>query len=71
MGLVTIPIREGEGWWQAIASVVTMVIGVAAILGTGGAATPVAIPGMVLGTCTTAYGASNLYEAIENIHTVK
>src|SRR3712207_9585511 len=49
-------------------SLVTIAVGVTAIVMTAGAATPLVVGACVVGSCTAAYGASNLYEAGHNIY---
>ncbi|HEL0622976.1 TPA: hypothetical protein TVL46_001836 [Streptococcus equi subsp. zooepidemicus] len=49
-------------------SLVTIAVGAAAIVMTAGAATPLVVGACVVGSCTAAYGASNLYEAGHNIY---
>ncbi|WP_323125790.1 hypothetical protein [Streptococcus equi] len=49
-------------------SLVTIAVGVAAIVMTAGAATPLVVGAFVVGSGTVAYGASNLYEAGHNIY---
>nr|WP_231146183.1 hypothetical protein [Streptococcus equi] len=44
-------------------SLVTIAVGVAAIVMTAGAATPLVVGAFVVGSGAVAYGASNLYEA--------
>ncbi|WP_231197795.1 hypothetical protein [Streptococcus equi] len=46
----------------------TIAVGVAAIVMTAGAATPLVVGAFVVGSGTVAYGASNLYEAGHNIY---
>ncbi|HEL1160575.1 TPA: hypothetical protein TVK09_001989, partial [Streptococcus equi subsp. zooepidemicus] len=48
-------------------SLVTIAVGVAAIVMTAGAATPLVVGACVVGSCTVAYEASNLFEAGHNI----
>ncbi|WP_231142749.1 hypothetical protein [Streptococcus equi] len=49
-------------------SLVTIAVGVAAIVMTAGAATPLVVGAFVVGSGAVAYGASNLYEAGHNIY---
>ncbi|HEL0165389.1 TPA: hypothetical protein TUO09_001804 [Streptococcus equi subsp. zooepidemicus] len=49
-------------------SLVTIAVGVAAIVMTAGAATPLVVGAFVAGSGAVAYGASNLYEAGHNIY---
>lgn len=60
--------REEEGWWNALAAVGTIVIGTVAIVCTAGMATPVVVTAAVAGSCTIAYGTSNLVEAGQDIY---
>ncbi|HEL0601672.1 TPA: hypothetical protein TUS96_001742 [Streptococcus equi subsp. zooepidemicus] len=60
--------RAGQGWVDLALSLVTIAVGVAAIVMTAGAATPLVVGACVVGSCTVAYGASNLYEAGHNIY---
>ncbi|HEL1024413.1 T7SS effector LXG polymorphic toxin [Streptococcus equi] len=60
--------RASQGWIDLALSLVTIAVGVAAIVMTAGAATPLVVGACVVGSCTVAYGASNLYEAGHNIY---
>ncbi|MCD3398521.1 LXG domain-containing protein [Streptococcus equi subsp. zooepidemicus] len=60
--------RAKQGWIDLALSLVTIAVGVAAIVMTAGAATPLVVGACVVGSCTVAYGASNLYEAGHNIY---
>ena len=60
--------REEEGWWNAVAAVGTIVIGTVAIVCTAGMATPVVVTAVVAGSCSIAYGTSNLFEAGQDIY---
>ncbi|WP_231191002.1 T7SS effector LXG polymorphic toxin [Streptococcus equi] len=60
--------RAKQGWIDLALSFVTIAVGVAAIVMTAGAATPLVVGACVVGSCTAAYGASNLYEAGHNIY---
>ncbi|MFP9227480.1 hypothetical protein RIM63_01335 [Streptococcus equi subsp. zooepidemicus] len=60
--------RASQGWVDLALSLVTIAVGVAAIVMTAGAATPLVVGACVVGSCTAAYGASNLYEAGHNIY---
>ncbi|MFP9227475.1 T7SS effector LXG polymorphic toxin [Streptococcus equi subsp. zooepidemicus] len=60
--------RASQGWVDLALSLVTIAVGVAAIVMTAGAATPLVVGAFVAGSCTAAYGASNLYEAGHNIY---
>ncbi|HEL0121815.1 TPA: hypothetical protein TUA58_001934, partial [Streptococcus equi subsp. zooepidemicus] len=54
--------RASQGWVDLALSLVTIAVGVAAIVMTAGAATPLVVGAFVVGSGTVAYGASNLYE---------
>ena len=56
-------IRKKEGIWQCVSAVGTVVVGGAAIVFSGGAATPI-----VLGTATVLFGTSNAIEGGQNIY---
>ncbi|HEL1264679.1 TPA: hypothetical protein TVN87_001638 [Streptococcus equi subsp. zooepidemicus] len=60
--------RASQGWVDLALSLVTIAVGVAAIVMTAGAATPLVVGVFVAGSGTVAYGASNLYEAGHNIY---
>ncbi|HEL0720408.1 LXG domain-containing protein [Streptococcus equi subsp. zooepidemicus] len=60
--------RASQGWMDLALSLVTIAVGVAAIVMTAGAATPLVVGAFVAGSGTVAYGASNLYEAGHNIY---
>ena len=60
--------RAKKGWIDLGLGVVTVAIGALAIWATMGAATPLIVGfGLTAGLGTTAYGASNMYEAGQNI----
>ena len=60
--------RSDKGWKDWAIGGLTIIAGVAAIIFTWGAATPlVAVSGLTFGLGTTAYGASNMYEASQDI----
>lgn len=61
--------RTKGGWVQAITGVVTIGIGAIAIVASCGTATPAVVGyvGIVAGSCTVAYGASNTIEGSFNI----
>ena len=60
--------RAKKGWMDLGLGVVTFAIGALAIWATMGAATPLVVGfGLTAGLGTTAYGASNMYEAGQNI----
>ena len=60
--------RSDKGWQNWAIGGLTIIAGVAAIIFTWGAATPlVAVSGLTFGLGTTAYGASNMYEASQDI----
>ena len=56
-------LRKKEGVWQCVASVVTIVVGGAAIILSGGAATPI-----VLGVGTVVFGTSNAIEGGQDVY---
>ncbi|HEL1116751.1 TPA: hypothetical protein TVG94_000351 [Streptococcus equi subsp. zooepidemicus] len=60
--------RAKQGWIDLALSLVTIAVGVAAIVMTAGAATPLVVGAFVVGSGTVAYGASNLFEAGHNIY---
>ncbi|MDI5954990.1 hypothetical protein [Streptococcus equi] len=60
--------RASQGWVDLALSLVIIAVGVAAIVMTAGAATPLVVGAFVAGSGTVAYGASNLYEAGHNIY---
>ncbi|HEL0799413.1 TPA: hypothetical protein TU263_001428 [Streptococcus equi subsp. zooepidemicus] len=60
--------RASQGWIDLALSLVTIAVGVAAIVMTAGAAPPLVVGAFVAGSGTVAYGASNLYEAGHNIY---
>ncbi|VEF08008.1 glycohydrolase toxin TNT-related protein [Streptococcus equi] len=60
--------RASQGWVDLALSLVTIAVGVAAIVMTAGAATPLVVGAFVVGSGAVAYGASNLYEAGHNIY---
>ncbi|HEL0622970.1 TPA: hypothetical protein TUU99_000533 [Streptococcus equi subsp. zooepidemicus] len=60
--------RASQGWIDLALSLVTIAVGVAAIVMTAGGATPLVVGAFVAGSGTVAYGASNLYEAGHNIY---
>ena len=59
--------RAKNGWKELAIGVVTVAFGILAIIGTLGTATPLVVAGGVVGLGTTAYGASNMYEADQDI----
>ena len=62
--------RMVNGIWSAVGALGTIVVGVASIVCTAGASTPVALTAiaMVTGTGTTLYGMSNLGESAQEIY---
>ncbi|QGJ85587.1 hypothetical protein [Streptococcus phage phi-SsuFJNP8_rum] len=61
--------RTKQGWIDLALGAVTIAVGLAAIVATAGAATPLVVgAGVVAGTGTIAYGASNVSEAGQNIY---
>ena len=59
--------RAKNGWKELGLGVLTFAIGFIAIIGTMGTATPLVIAGGIVGLGSTAYGASNMYEAGQEI----
>ena len=59
--------RAKNGWKDLAIGVVTVAIGILAIIGTLGTATPLVVAGGIVGFGTTAYGLSNMYEAGQDI----
>ncbi|HEL2031961.1 TPA: hypothetical protein U1164_001958 [Streptococcus suis] len=61
--------RSKQGWIDLALGAVTIAVGLAAIVATAGAATPLVVgAGIVAGTGTVAYGASNVVEAGQDIY---
>lgn len=60
--------RADQGLSQMILGGVAVVVGVAAIVCTAGAATPVVVTAAVTGICTVAYGASELTEGGQHLY---
>ncbi|HEL2031963.1 TPA: hypothetical protein U1164_001960 [Streptococcus suis] len=61
--------RSKQGWIDLALGAVTIAVGLAAIVATAGAATPLVVSaGIVAGTGTVAYGASNVAEAGQDIY---
>ncbi|HFI0083326.1 TPA: ADP-ribosyltransferase [Streptococcus suis] len=61
--------RTKQGWIDLALGAVTIAVGLAAIVATAGAATPLVVgAGVVAGTGTIAYGASNVAEAGQDIY---
>ncbi|MCK3882790.1 hypothetical protein HCC13_10620 [Streptococcus suis] len=61
--------RSKQGWIDLALGAVTIAVGLAAIVATAGAATPLVVgAGIVAGTGTIAYGASNVAEAGQDIY---
>ncbi|NQM14030.1 hypothetical protein HO422_07980 [Streptococcus suis] len=61
--------RNKQGWIDLALGAVTIAVGLAAIVATAGAATPLVVgAGIVAGTGTVAYGASNVAEAGQDIY---
>ncbi|HEL1761145.1 TPA: hypothetical protein TXT63_000795 [Streptococcus suis] len=61
--------RSKQGWIDLALGAVTIAVGLAAIVATAGAATPLVVgAGIVAGTGTVAYGASNVAEAGQDIY---
>ena len=59
--------RSDKGWQNWAIGGLTIIAGVAAIIFTLGSATPLVVAGGIVGFGTTAYGASNMYEAGQDI----
>ena len=60
--------RSDKGWKDMAVSALTIIVGVTAIVVTWGSATPLVFGvGLTAGLGTTAYGASNMYEAGQDI----
>ena len=59
--------RSDKGWKDMAVSALTIIVGVTAIVVTWGSATPLVIAGGIVGLGSTAYGASNMYEAGQEI----
>ena len=59
--------RAKNGWKELGLGVLTVAIGILAIIGTLGTATPLVVAGGIVGFGTTAYGLSNMYEAGQDI----
>ena len=59
--------RSDKGWKYMAVSALTIIVGVTAIVVTLGSATPLVVAGGIVGLGTTAYGASNMYEADQDI----
>ena len=60
--------RKDEGTAQMIMGGVTVFIGVVAIVGTMGMATPIVATAAVAGTCSVAYGVSNAVEGAQDYY---
>ena len=59
--------RSDKGWKDMAVSALTIIVGVTAIVVTWGSATPLVVAGGIVGLGSTAYGASNMYEAGQEI----
>ena len=59
--------RSDKGWKDMAVGALTIIVGVTAIVVTLGSATPLVVAGGIVGLGTTAYGASNMYEAGQDI----
>ena len=59
--------RSDKGWKDMAVSALTIIVGVTAIVVTWGSATPLVVAGGIVGLGSTAYGASNMYEADQDI----
>ena len=60
--------REDKGLANLIMGGVAVVVGVVAIVGTAGMATPIVVTAAVSGGCTIAYGASNMIEGGQDMY---
>ena len=60
--------RAEEGWKTGLLALGSIIIGVVAIVGTAGAATPVVATAWVVGGSAIAYGVSDLVEAGQDIY---
>ena len=59
--------RSDKGWKDMAVGALTIIVGVTAIVVTWGSATPLVVAGGIVSLGTTAYGASNMYEAGQEI----
>ncbi len=60
--------RSTKGWIDLALGAVTIAVGVAAIVASGGAATPLVVGAWIAGSGTVAYGLSNTVEAGHNLY---
>ena len=60
--------REDKGKMNLLTGALAATIGVAAIVVTAGAATPIVVTATVAGTCSTAYGVSNMIEGGQDLY---
>ncbi|OLF49346.1 T7SS effector LXG polymorphic toxin [Streptococcus acidominimus] len=60
--------RKTQGWIDLALGAVTIAVGVAAIVASGGAATPLVVGAWIAGSGTVAYGLSNTVEAGHNLY---
>lgn len=60
--------RADQGGAQIIMGVVAAGVGIAAIVCTAGAATPIVVTAAVTGTCTTLYGVSEIAEGSQHVY---
>nr|WP_244912668.1 T7SS effector LXG polymorphic toxin [Streptococcus acidominimus] len=60
--------RSTKGWIDLTLGAVTIAVGVAAIVASGGAATPLVVGAWIAGSGTVAYGLSNTVEAGHNLY---
>ncbi|MGT2965088.1 T7SS effector LXG polymorphic toxin [Streptococcus acidominimus] len=60
--------RKTQGWIDLALGAVTIAVGVAAIVASGGAATPLVAGAWIAGSGTVAYGLSNTVEAGHNLY---
>jgi len=59
--------RAEDGAYKWLIGAGAVIVGVVAIVATAGAATPIVVAAVVAGSCSIAYGASNMYEAEQDI----
>lgn len=60
--------REEEGLMKIITGASAIIVGGAAIICTAGAATPIVVTAAVTGTCSVAYGTSNMIEGGQDVY---
>lgn len=59
--------RADDGAYKWVMGAGAVLVGTIAIVATAGAATPLVVAAVVAGSCSIAYGASNMYEAEQDI----